>query len=192
MVDLMDPTITLAPRAPKGPKLITVTATDEVTVFITNEITVFVTTTFQTTTSIFDTSFIHVTHTVTNNSTLTTPVTVMQTQTLTPTPVTVTQTQTLTPTSVRPTTTSPPPPICPALSTQVAREKHVDPFQILSIVFGVFILFLLALMCFLVRRFYKMYRAERVMRKQIQTEGTELPSKKVAVSEGEMHVVGEE
>ena len=37
-----------------------------------------------------------------------------------------------------------------------------------------------------------MYRAERVMRKQIQTEGTELPSKKVAVSEAEMHVVGEE
>lgn len=42
--------------------------------------------------------------------------------------------------------------------------------------FGVFILFLLALMWFLVRRFYKMYRAERVLRKQLQTEGTEMPA----------------
>ena len=42
--------------------------------------------------------------------------------------------------------------------------------------FGVFILFLLALMWFLVRRFNKMYRAERVLRKQLQTEGTEMPA----------------
>ena len=51
---------------------------------------------------------------------------------------------------------------------------------------------LIALMCFLVRRFYKMYRAERVMRKQMHTEGTELPPMKMAVNEGETHVVGEE
>ena len=37
-----------------------------------------------------------------------------------------------------------------------------------------------------------MYRAERVMRKQIQTEGTELPPMKMGVNEGETHVVGEE
>ena len=37
-----------------------------------------------------------------------------------------------------------------------------------------------------------MYRAERVMRKQMHTEGTELPPMKMAVNEGETHVVGEE
>lgn len=41
--------------------------------------------------------------------------------------------------------------------------------------FGVFILFLLALMWVLVRRFYQMYRAERVLRKRGQMEGTEMP-----------------
>ena len=82
--------------------------------------------------------------------------------------------------------------MCPALPTHASGKKDVDPFQILSIVFGVFILMLIALMGFLVRRFYKMYRAERVMRKQLQTEGTELPPMKMAVNEGETHVVGEE
>ena len=47
-------------------------------------------------------------------------------------------------------------------------------------------------MWFLVIRFYKMYRAERVLRKQIQTEGTEMPAMRMAVNEGETHVVGEE
>lgn len=55
-------------------------------------------------------------------------------------------------------------------------------------------------MWFLVRRFYKMYRAERVLRKQVQTEGTELPPMRMrmgmgmGVNEGEeeRHVVGEE
>ena len=59
----------------------------------------------------------------------------------------------------------------------------------LSIVFGVFILFLLALMWFLVRRFYKMYRAERVLRKQVQTEGTEMPAMRMAVGGEERGVV---
>lgn len=44
-------------------------------------------------------------------------------------------------------------------------SKHLDPFQVLSDTFKVFILFLLALMSLLVRRFYKMYMAERVLRK---------------------------
>ena len=70
--------------------------------------------------------------------------------------------------------------------------KYVDPFQVLSIVFGVFILFLLALLWLLVRRFYKMYRAERVLRKQLQTEGTEMPNMRMAVNEEGTHVVGEE
>lgn len=58
--------------------------------------------------------------------------------------------------------------------------------------FGALILFLIALMWFLVRRFYKMYRAERVLRKQMRTEGTELPPMRMAVNEGETHVIGEE
>ena len=37
-----------------------------------------------------------------------------------------------------------------------------------------------------------MYRAERVMRKQMHTEGTEMPSMRMAVDERERHVVGEE
>lgn len=59
-----------------------------------------------------------------------------------------------------------------------ARQAHhpVDPYQVLTIVFGVVIVFLLAMMYWLVRRFYKMYRAERVLRKQLQTEGAEMPA----------------
>ena len=184
MPDLPIQTMTLAPRAPKGPKFITVTATNEVTVFVTNEVTVYVTVTIETTTSIFDTSFIHVTDTITHTSATTTPTTITKTQTLiTSTPVGLTTTATTLPT-----------PSCsgPA-TTHGPEEKHIDRFQVLSIVFGVFILFLLALMWFLVRRFYKMYRAERVMRKQIQTEGTEMPAMRMPMptNEGEMLVVGE-
>lgn len=47
--------------------------------------------------------------------------------------------------------------------------------EVLAIVFGVTILVLLVVGCWLVRRFYRMYRAERVLRKQVQTEGTEMP-----------------
>lgn len=68
----------------------------------------------------------------------------------------------------------------------------MDPFQVLSVIFGVLVLFLIVLMWFLVRRFYKMYRAERVMRKQMHTEGTEMPSMRIALDERERHVVGEE
>lgn len=183
MADFIVPTITLAPRARKGPETVTVTATatSEVTVFVTDEVTVSITKTIETTTSIFDTSFIHVTTTVTNNSTTTKP-------------TTVTETQTLAPKTAHPTVVSLlPTPVCPTPSAQHALgKKHIDPFQVLSIVFGVSILFLTALMLFLVRRFYKMYRAERVLRKQMQTEGTELPPMRMAVNEHETHVVGEE
>ena len=178
MADVIVPTITLAPRVPKDPKIITATATDELTVFVTKEVTVFVTTTVETTTSIFETSFIHVIHTVTNSSTIREPTTVTEVQTLAP--------------KIASATTSLPTHACPALPAHASGKKHVDPFQILSIVFGVFILMLIALMCFLVRRFYKMYRAERVMRKKMNTEGMELPPMKMSVNEGETHIVGEE
>lgn len=35
---------------------------------------------------------------------------------------------------------------------------------------------------FLVRRFYRMYRRERVLRKQLQTEGAEMPVMKTGQS----------
>ena len=68
----------------------------------------------------------------------------------------------------------------------------MGPFLVLSVVFGMLILILIVLMWFLVRRFYKMYRAERVMRKQMHTEGTEMPSMRMGVNERGTHVVGEE
>lgn len=37
-----------------------------------------------------------------------------------------------------------------------------------------------------------MYRAERVLRKQIQTEGTEMPSTRTVMNEGQTYVIGEE
>ena len=45
---------------------------------------------------------------------------------------------------------------------------------VLAIVSGIFNLALLLVMFFLVRRFYRMYRQERVLRKQQQTEAVEL------------------
>ena len=181
MADYTIPTITLAPRG-RGEKVVTVTATNEVTVFITDKITVFVTKTIETTTSIFDTTYIHVTDTITTTLTSVKPTTITQNQT-------VTQSQSIpTITTLIPQST----PSCSTIPAHVFVEKHIDPFRILSIAFGIFILLLLLLMWFLVRRFYKMYRAERVMRKQIQTEGTEMPPMKMPVNEREMHVVGEE
>ncbi len=179
MADAAFPIMTLAPRGRGEPDTITVTATNEVTVFVTDEVTIFVTKMVETTTSIFETSFIHITHTVTDISTSTKNMIVTETQTLTPTPAF--------PIIITPST-----PTCSSIPMHPPLENHVDPFRVLSIVFGVFILSLIVLMWFLVRRFYKMYRAERVMRKQMQTEGTEMPSRKMAVNEGEMHVVGEE
>ena len=53
-------------------------------------------------------------------------------------------------------------------------KKTVSASEVLAIVSGVTNLVLLLAMFFLVRRFYRMYRQERVLRKQIQTEGVEL------------------
>ena len=53
-------------------------------------------------------------------------------------------------------------------------EKKVSTAGVLAVVSGVMNLALLVVMFVLVRRFYRMYRAERVLRKQTQTEGVEL------------------
>ena len=200
MADSIIPTINLAARIPKGRELVTVTATDEVTVFITDEVTVYVTDTVEVTTSIFDTSYITMTNTVTDTFTTTKSFTTTATQSLIPTTAhpTTTENETLRilpfPGTTDSSTSQLPLPthFCTTLLAPTHVGKHLDPFEVLSIVFGVFILFLLALMWLLVRRFYKMYRAERVLRKQMQTERTGMPSTKMAANGGETFVVGEE
>lgn len=192
MADLTIPTITLAPRAPKGHHVTTVTTNVGVTVFVTDEVTVYVTKTVETTFSVFDTSFIHVTTTVTNTSTTTATTTTTKTiQPLTPAVRSISTKEDTSRLIPLPSSTLPTP-SCSTLPTHAPVAKHIDPFLVLSIALGVFILFLLALMGFLVRRFYKMYRAERVLRKQLQTEGTEMPEMRMKVNEEETHVVGEE
>jgi hypothetical protein len=62
--------------------------------------------------------------------------------------------------------------------TPVPEKKHVSTAGVLAVVSGVANLALLVVMFFLVRRFYRMYRAERVLRKQTQTEGVELAGSK--------------
>lgn len=198
MADSIIPTITLAPR---GGEAVTVTTNAGVTVFVTDEVTVYQTDTVEVTKSIFETSFIHITVTDTSTCTTTESITITGTiQALTSTPAspkaTAKETTPLIP-FIRPIESSTsllpiPTPFCVPPLVQMTVPKYVDPFQVLSIVFGVFILFLLALLWLLVRRFYKMYRAERVLRKQLQTEGTEMPNMRMAVNEEGTHVVGEE
>lgn len=53
-------------------------------------------------------------------------------------------------------------------------KKPVSASEVLAIVSGLTNLALLLAMFLLVRRFYRMYRQERVLRKQVQTEGVEL------------------
>lgn len=76
-----------------------------------------------------------------------------------------------------PTTVTAPAPtvakIAPTLEP-VQGKKGLQMGDVISIVLGVIIIVLVAVMWFLIRRFYRMYRAERVLRKQVQTEGTEL------------------
>ncbi|CAF9937826.1 hypothetical protein IMSHALPRED_000561 [Imshaugia aleurites] len=60
------------------------------------------------------------------------------------------------------------------LSAGADAKKPVSASEVLAIVSGVANIALLIAMFFLVRRFYKMYRQERVLRKQLQTEGVEL------------------
>ena len=53
-------------------------------------------------------------------------------------------------------------------------KKPVSASEVLAVLSGVTNLALILAMFFLVRRFYRMYRQERVLRKQVQTEGVEL------------------
>ena len=62
----------------------------------------------------------------------------------------------------------------PPVSAVADVTKPVSASEVLAIVSGVMNLALLIAMFFLVRRFYRMYRQERVLRKQLQTEGVEL------------------
>jgi len=70
-----------------------------------------------------------------------------------------------------PQTASPTPP------AQVESNEHLSNGAIAGIVVGVLgFLGLLAAVFLLIRRFYRMYRRERVLRKQVQTEGNEMPA----------------
>ena len=62
-------------------------------------------------------------------------------------------------------------------------NKSVSASEVLAILSGVLNLALLIAMFFLVRRFYRMYRQERVLRKQLQTEGVELKEPKQGEAE---------
>lgn len=57
-------------------------------------------------------------------------------------------------------------------------NKSVSASEVLAIISGILNIALLIAMFFLVRRFYRMYRQERVLRKQLQTEGVELGESK--------------
>ncbi|KAK4696532.1 hypothetical protein P7C71_g1400, partial [Lecanoromycetidae sp. Uapishka_2] len=69
------------------------------------------------------------------------------------------------------------------ISAKPVPEKKVSTAGVLAVVSGVMNLALLVMMFVLVRRFYRMYRAERVLRKQTQTEGIELAQSKVGGGE---------
>ena len=83
------------------------------------------------------------------------------------TTITHNDTVTLPPTQARPTHVSDAPAVA-----DVKRPASAS--EVLAIVSGVANVVLLLVMFFLVRRFYRMYRQERVLRKQVQTEGVEL------------------
>ena len=70
-------------------------------------------------------------------------------------------------------------------ATPVPTKHHLSTGAIVGIVFGVLALLgLLIAGLFLVRRFYRMYRRERVLRKQLQTEGNEMPPMKTGENAG--------
>ena len=62
-------------------------------------------------------------------------------------------------------------------------NKSVSASEVLAIISGITNIALLIAMFFLVRRFYRMYRQERVLRKQLQTEGMELKEPKQVEAE---------
>ncbi|KAL2036730.1 hypothetical protein N7G274_010525 [Stereocaulon virgatum] len=73
------------------------------------------------------------------------------------------------------TVTAPPLATTSSAPEPVQTKKHaLQTGDVIAIVLAVIIVILLGAMYVLTRRFYRMYRAERVLRKQVQTEGTEL------------------
>ncbi|KAF6238608.1 hypothetical protein HO173_003114 [Letharia columbiana] len=135
-----------SPSPPPPPATVTITSISISTSLITTTIDVTVNTTYY----------------VTDTETFTTAV---PTTSLT-TSVT-NSTVTITPTRAGPTHAS-------SMSAVPDAKKPVSASGVLAIISGVTNLALLLAMFFLVRRFYRMYRQERVLRKQIQTEGVEL------------------
>ncbi|KAM0805872.1 hypothetical protein BDR22DRAFT_884285 [Usnea florida] len=181
MSDLVIPTLTLSPRGHGSPP----TTNAAETVYITDHVTVWSwsTTTETITESVIISSFIHVTTTATTTFTTQSPTTL--TSTLTSTTTLPTSTIPITSSSTKPTSLIPTSTPTSTVCTAAHAHKPIDPYQVLTIVFGVLILILVAMMYWLVRRFYKMYRAERVLRKQLQTEGTEMPAMTMGGAGGE-------
>ena len=69
---------------------------------------------------------------------------------------------------------TPPTQAGPVHASNADVQKPVSASEVLAIVSGLANIALLIAMFFLTRRFYRMYRQERVLRKQLQTEGVEL------------------
>lgn len=141
-----DPPPTPTPPPPPPPVTVTITSISTSTSLITTTINVTVSATnYVTNTEIFTTAI---------------PTTSLTT-------ITKNDTVTIPPTQARPTHVS-------DVSAVADVKKPVSASEVLAIVFGVVNIVLLLVMFFFVRRFYRMYRQERVLRKQVQTEGVEL------------------
>ncbi|CAF9914716.1 MAG: hypothetical protein ALECFALPRED_009679 [Alectoria fallacina] len=134
------------PPPPPLPATVTITSISTSTSLITSTINVTVNTTYY----------------VTDTETFTTAIpTTSLTSTIT------NGTMTIHPTQAGPTNVS-------DVSAVADVKKPVSASEVLAVLSGVTNLALILAMFFLVRRFYRMYRQERVLRKQVQTEGVEL------------------
>lgn len=131
---------------PPAPATVTITSISTSTSLITTTVNVTLSTTYY----------------VTNTETLTTAI-----PTTSLTTISTNGTVTIPTTQAQPTHAS-------GVSAVADTKRPVSASAILAIVSGVTNLALLLAMFFLVRRFYRMYRQERVLRKQMQTEGVEL------------------
>jgi len=158
-------------------KTVTITETQQQTdtvfstIFINRTITSHLMTTIWSTRDITHTQPITITHNMTATTSLsasdTTPPSATKSRLLSPTKAEASQTAT------------------PAVSPVPTSKPHLSTVAILGIVFGVLALVgLLIAGLFIVRRFYRMYRRERVLRKQLQTEGNELPVMKTGDDAG--------
>ena len=158
----------------------TVTETEQITntvfstIFINQTITSHLLTTIWSTRDITHTQSITFTH----NMTMTTSIPASE-----PTNLSASKTVHLSPTKAEVSETA-----APSATPVVAPKHHLSTLATVGIVFGVLALLgLLVAVLFLVRRFYRMYRRERVLRKQLQTEGNELPVMKTGDDAGVGH-----